>query len=391
MTTLYLPVEISTRELPWKKKFAIKCAQAGYRTIVGFKPLIQELACCDKNGIYFDKGYHAGKSDLLYSRLKEKNFTIISLDEEGAVDWTSGQSLNIRYPEELKDKVDYVLMWGQEQKNRFYRDAQNVIVSGHPRFNIQSLNETKAINPERILVITNASFGNNREGSDSIKQRYGSRIHGIDELIELDQIKVNKTNEVLKYFSAEYQVTLRIHPEEIIESYNFQTNGINLSHGSLYDDIKTHDLIIHFDSTVAIDVLGSQIPVISIMDSVTSKNDFTCPLPILASDYRPETLEQLYELVQMGRLHKNISDITVIERNFKPTDVNKFFEEIEPLFPYIKLSPVLNKKQRLTILKYQIKVTFNQIDDINSKKYFEFFNNIINPFSKLSNLYKIYE
>ena len=333
MTTLYLPVEISTREYPWKVIFAQKCAKAGYRTIIGYKPLIQELACSDKGGVYFDKGYHEGKSDALYATLKSNGFKIISLDEEGAVDWNNSQSLQVRYPKNLKDKVDYILMWGREQKNNFYKDIGNVLTTGHPRFKFAKSENHKAVMAKTMLIITNASFGNNHVGEDEIISRYGSRIKNIDSLLELDQTKVSTINEIARVLSNEYKVTLRIHPEENSESYKKSGLSINISKNPLDKDIKQHDIIIHFDSSVAIDVLGTNVPVISIAKILETKNEFLCPLPIMASDYIPDTLQELYEIIRSGYLRKIDKDLNKLERYFEPTDIDKFFNRVINLFP----------------------------------------------------------
>ena len=48
-----------------------------------------------------DKGYHAGVSEFMYSKIKKNNGIIINLDEEGAVDFSDNSTLKQRYSKKL--------------------------------------------------------------------------------------------------------------------------------------------------------------------------------------------------------------------------------------------------------------------------------------------------
>jgi len=90
-----------------------------------------------KGYIYLDKGYHKSVSEKIYVEVKKNNGIIVSLDEEGGVDYSDGSTLLGRYSKTLFENVDLTFLWGYKQyelvKNNMNKDSK-VVVTGHPRF-----------------------------------------------------------------------------------------------------------------------------------------------------------------------------------------------------------------------------------------------------------------
>ena len=304
---IYIPIEIGEREAHWKIELGEYLRKDGFKVIIGYKPLIQGLALRDQRIFYLDKGYHNPISDAFYKNLSKQHSKIISLDEEGAIDWNNGSSLKNRYPPELPTMVDWVFMWGEHQKTKYYLNAPNVLVTGHPRFARQS-NSAKTIGIDspnsskisKILLITNSSFGNNQQGLSSIKSKYQTRVEQLDDVIHFDNKKTSLTNELIKHLETDYNLTIRTHPEENKRAYKSSKSTTQFSCHSLEQDLAQNDLLLHFDSTVAIDALPYALPVISLTNIIADENsNFVCGLPVRVSDFKPFSLSNLYKIIAL--------------------------------------------------------------------------------------------
>ena len=107
---ILLPVEISSRELLSKILLSYKFAQKGYEIYIGNKQSINEFIKYTPGSIYFDKGYHKGVSEVLYDKLLNYKCSIVSLDEENAVDFKNFQQIDLRFPNHILPKFRLVCL-----------------------------------------------------------------------------------------------------------------------------------------------------------------------------------------------------------------------------------------------------------------------------------------
>ena len=64
---------------------------------------------------------------------------ILSLDEEGAIDFSDSSALNKRYSSGLFNEVNKVYFWGKAQFKKYGErsiDRKQSLITGHPRFQI---------------------------------------------------------------------------------------------------------------------------------------------------------------------------------------------------------------------------------------------------------------
>ena len=98
---IFIPIETTNREMLYKTFFCHYLAKKGFKCFLGSKHNINYLINNESNFLYLDKGYHLIQSDKLYKKIRKNNGTIVSLDEEGAVDFADGSTLQKRYSKNL--------------------------------------------------------------------------------------------------------------------------------------------------------------------------------------------------------------------------------------------------------------------------------------------------
>ncbi len=233
---IIIPVETPNRELIYKSQLASHLAHEGfdcYLTLKKFVPeLVENLSPC----IYFDKGFHPGVSEKIHKQIKDRKGFIVSLDEEGAVDFPDFSTLENRYSETLFRNADLVFMWGKKQRDHFQAkyqtlSSERVIVSGHPRFDhlIQKTRRTlqpviekiRAQYDSFILVNLNCGFGNNIKGDAFVRENYGPRVRHLAKIMAYDKFKLEEYLKLIRKLCAKtsHKIVVRPHPEESLAPY----------------------------------------------------------------------------------------------------------------------------------------------------------------------------
>ncbi len=195
---ILLPIEITKRELHSKTLLAFNFASEGCCVYLGDKHNILKLTNYLSPTVYFDKGYHRGVSEQIYSELDSNNASIVSFDEENAVDFKDFQQLNLRFPNNILNRFKLIYLWGDVQYkylegNRPNFDKSKVFTTGHPRFDLlrrdfhslynDDVDKYKLKYGKYILINTNFGLGNNIKGDDFTVSNYGTRFPQINELI----------------------------------------------------------------------------------------------------------------------------------------------------------------------------------------------------------------
>ena len=249
-------------------------ALKGFRCYLGRKSFINYLIKNLKGYIYLDKGYHKGVSEKIYVEIKKNNGIIVSLDEEGGVDYSDGSTLLGRYSTALFDNADLTFLWGNKQKELVENNMNNeakAVVTGHPRFELlkpefhylyqDEVDKIKKRFQDFILINTNMSFGNNIRGDEFVASNYGSRFKNIDQIVAFDKKKLEAYRSLIIELSQQLNKTivLRPHPEEdhsfYLDAFKKMTNIHVVYEGSVVPWILAADLMIHPDCTTAIESL----------------------------------------------------------------------------------------------------------------------------------------
>tara|TARA_B100001971_G_scaffold193521_1_gene198738 strand:- start:855 stop:2165 length:1311 start_codon:yes stop_codon:yes gene_type:complete len=271
---ILIPIETSSRELIYKVYLCHQLALKGFHCYLGRKSYINYLIKYLKRYIYIDKGYHKGVSDEIYETIKRNDGIIVSLDEEGGVDYSDGSTLLGRYSKTLFNNSDLTFMWGNNQyelvTNNMNKENK-VEVTGHPRFELlkpefhylyqDEVDKVKKRYQDFILINTNMGFGNNIKGDDFVTENYGGRFKNLDKIIAFDKKKLEAYRSLIIELSQKLNKTivLRPHPEEDHSFYFDVFKGRKNIHvvyeGSVVPWILASDLMIHPDCTTAIESL----------------------------------------------------------------------------------------------------------------------------------------
>jgi surface carbohydrate biosynthesis protein len=299
--TILLPVENAPRELLYKTALSARLANLGYRCFVGRKKEIRDLFGRVGPFIFIDKGYHEGVSESAYAAVKENGGHIVSLDEEGGVDYKDFSTIRKRYPAAVFAACDLVFLWGGAQLG-FLRTAipalpeERVVVSGHPRFELlkpehQGLyaREVRAITARYgpfILVNTNMGFGNNIRGDEFVRRNYASRIRNIEDKIQFDKRKITWFVELMRYLAETtgLNIVCRPHPEEKIATYSAALAGsrriFTVYRGSVVPWILGARNMIHPDCTTGVEAAMLGRPSISYLPRFDESLSTLLPLEL---------------------------------------------------------------------------------------------------------------
>lgn len=227
---------------------------------------------CMSDYVYLDKGYHSGESEKLYKIIKQNNGLIVSLDEEGGVDFADNSTLLNRYSNKFFSLVDFTFLWGFRQheliRDNFSNPAK-VEVTGHPRFEMlkpeyhylyrEEVDKIKNKYGSFLLVNTNMGFGNNIKGDHFVISNYGERVNKIDQIISFDKEKLSLYICLIKELSkkTKFNIVVRPHPEEDLQIYQKAfcdiKNIMIVRSGSVIPWLLATQQMIHPDCTTAIE------------------------------------------------------------------------------------------------------------------------------------------
>lgn len=294
---------------------------------MGNKSSIYHLIRSFRGYIYIDKGYHKDVSEELYRIIKQNDGIIISLDEEGGVDYADNSTILGRYTTALFASVDFTFFWGRKQyetvKHQIPTKAK-ALITGHPRFELLKpefhylyQDEVDAIKQrfqDFILVNTNMGFGNNIKGDDFVVANYGKRFKKIDQIIAFDKDKLKAYRSLLLELPDQLNKTiiLRPHPEEDKSFYlNAFKNCDNIKviyERSVVPWIIASDIMIHPDCTTAIESLIIGKNLISFLPEGYPK-DIVTKLPLESS----ECFTSKSDLFRYLKDHSSFSDMPKFE------------------------------------------------------------------------------
>ena len=298
MSNFLFPLETTARELDHKILMSILSVKEGRTVYVGDQQIIRTLSRILKGGVFYGKhlfGKPMFSDKQYYTRLKERNFKIVHLNEEGAV-WP-GAETEWKYLMKQSERPsilssdDFMAVWGEWQKNfneSYEEVSASIEVTGHPRFDLyrnKYLNyfaeDVKKIvdkYEDYILVNTAFSYANNGEDgvnfifkptisydANNIKhrqyrfKRWKNQMFSIADLVNLiHDISIKFPNK---------KIILRPHPSENTSYYEqiFQNidNVFVVYSGAVAPWILGCKLLIHNGCTTAIEATLANKPVIN--------------------------------------------------------------------------------------------------------------------------------
>ncbi|MCP3029956.1 hypothetical protein LF817_01240 [Halobacillus sp. A1] len=287
--TLYIPIEIKSRELESKLLFAYYATKQNYRVIIGEQLAVEKSLSSFAQGIFFSKGYPHSHRKRIISKAKKLGHEIVEMDEEGLIFHNSIDYLKTRMKEDVLKMVSQEFCWGDYQRDliraAYPRISSKCTSTGSLRFDLlkpkfRSLyeDETGRLRKkygEFILINTRFTLYNHINGkkkaekgshTDYIRQLY---VHFI-EMIK----KLRKTY-------PQFKLVIRPHPAEDFQSYRraFSTDpNVHIIHeGNVIHWILASKLVIHNGCTTGIEASILDKPVISFKPVQSKLYDVALP------------------------------------------------------------------------------------------------------------------
>jgi surface carbohydrate biosynthesis protein len=348
MTSVYLPIEVSRREVVSKSLLASSLATAGHDVYI-FQSDFFDRAGWPGPGIYIGKNVFrsAPPHDLsFYKRMKQSNISVWHLDEEGGIYLGDSESewrnfLSRRYDPLSLDKDDKVLAWGDWQAEFFAQQGLSapMHVTGHMNFDICRPKYAEALSSfdfeqtggasDYILINTRFALSNAPVIGDT-HLIHSAVIRGFfDRNLMFDKIVVDghlyydfiEMIFALSKRLPDRQIVLRPHPAEDAESYRRLFSPIDnvlvTGDGDVGSWIRRASCIVHNGCTTAIQAIVAGKPVITYMPRLDDPRTTAC-LPnsvgIIAKDLK--TVVKLIEKGQnthdAGHWHRTISELDTI-------------------------------------------------------------------------------
>lgn len=316
---LLFPMEILNRELDFRLFQAVKSAREEARIFIGQYDAMYRAAETMRHGLYVGKNIRPSSekqsdaSHKMHSRLdtlRERGFRLMHLDEEGAV--MAGEE--DRWKQWLLRRLDvcsldaneYACTWGDYQRD-FYRSLnppckENVQTTGHPRFDLYKpkhrafydadVQRIKNTYGEYVLINTNFSFVNNRNGSRvSFSSRFfygdpkegSARLDHIHHWAHTSRTLINFVTLVMR-LSIEMphlNFVIRPHPSENVNYYLsiFEASkNVHVVHeGSVGPWLLASKALIHDGCTTAIEAHFCDVPVINYKSERDERYDLMLP------------------------------------------------------------------------------------------------------------------
>ncbi len=137
----FIPIEIKNRDYLSRLLIAYHAAEKGYNVCLGSKSQIDTLVKTSRAGIYLGLVTTKTYSNF-YKKLKERNFKIFVIDEEGLITFDDKMYLDLKVSEDSLINIENLFTWGQEHRNiiskKFPHYADRILSTGTPRFDLFS-------------------------------------------------------------------------------------------------------------------------------------------------------------------------------------------------------------------------------------------------------------
>jgi surface carbohydrate biosynthesis protein len=310
---ILFPIETIGRELDFKLLLAGMYVSKEKNIYIGQHDYLYSLSKYMDGGLYLGKNMFLRKSNggwiNRHSKLKNRGFSMVHLDEEGAVYWGEEEEWRRRLSRRLDvnaiDNNDFICTWGNFQKS-YYQDSieindEQIITTGHPRFDLlkdkyrgiykNDVEEIKEKYGEFFLVPTAFQWFNNPFGNaDTFSQRVGYDVTDDESRKRYigywsycgktfsDYVKM-VTHISIKF--PHKNIIIRPHPSEGIDIYNQAFSGVKNVHvvreKGVMPWIISCELLIADGCTTAIEAYISGTPVIIYQPNDEKEHDMFLP------------------------------------------------------------------------------------------------------------------
>lgn len=339
MTTVFIPIESTRRELDYKINLARLFCNEGLDVVLGNPLFIRdELKYKNYKAIFIEKG--ANPEPSYYKSLLEKGIFLYDLSDEGAT--KPVYSINYQPAIDSLKCMRNIFLWGEAQKcdlldrNPDKELAQKYNIIGSPAFDLcveKYKTFHKGLTPKELpksYILVNTNFGcyqsyTIREHLDACTTISPSSIQHISDSFEKEKKQFPVFKEWLCYIIESFpnQIFLiRPHPTEILENYEKEfgkyKNVIVSKEGNANQLIASAKLVLHKDCSTAMQSYLMGVPSISLGGQKLHKTYEQWPLAFSAL---PKTCEHAKRLVEDIFVTGQWSEDIKVEINTKATKI----------------------------------------------------------------------
>lgn len=318
--TVYIPVEIKSRELYGKMILASYFIKNGLEVVIGEHGYVRDCALKSRNGIYIEKDMYHIRAKL-FKELKKRDFYIVAWDEEGLVTSGATKFTSYQLDKESMELCDLLITWGDFQREKMIEYAPEIayktISLGNPRLDLlrkdseliyrDKVNKLRRKYGSFILINSNFDLITNPHAFKDAKRAL--QTHQEDYKACLDHLKsvMNAERKIFPFFvnaierlaqKTDYTIIIRPHPNEDGKIWKAKFGSYkNVKITKKYDAntwIKAASLIVHNTCTTGIESYLGRTPVITLEPN--HENRFSNELTNLISR-SVVTNEELVEVV----------------------------------------------------------------------------------------------
>lgn len=423
MSNFLFPIETTARELDQRIMMAVLSAKKNRKIIVGEQQFLRNLSFVMKNGVFFGKhlfGKHKFSDQNYYKRLKKNGFSVIHLNEEGAI-WPGNENdwkkiMEFDEKPSVLDNKDYLLEWGDYQKD-FYENLEphntNIIATGHHRFDlykekfIQYFDDDKKVINDKygnfILVNTSTSWPNNGDGGNKFtfkKTMFYNPDNKEDRIFRFGKW-VNQTRDianlvelinVISLTFPEKKIIIRPHPSENSQTYKdiFQNiKNIEIVYeGTPTGWLLACDMLIHASSTTAIEAAFANKPIINYKPYGTNQYDVKIPCLLGYECSSPENAIEYINKYAGKEFKHDFNQLPEYAKNMLKNFTMDSFESILHVLEKADYQPISD--QNISTIKLKLMAFANEFYHLLKKTYL-FFNNRLGSYKDFNKRFEKFD
>lgn len=334
---VFFTTETIARELDWQLWVAAVLAERGVPSVIGTVPALTTAARYADGGTVVGRLFEPafpGVDLSVYRHFKERGFTFVHLDEEGAVfqgdeaRWR--RTLDRRLDTQVLSMDDVICTWGSFQADHYRGQHANdsrsprprVHTTGHPRFDLykpgfreffsdSAARVAKLVGGDYVLLNTNISIANHGQGlkyvfskragfdpTDSRRQQDHLDHWAYATQVFTSLVRLAHTISVER---SDLKVVVRPHPSESLETYQTilgQLGNIVVTREEAVGGwIASTRAVIQHSCTTAIECATAGVPVIDYCPVRDARYDKALPDAVALPCETPQAvLDQLRRL-----------------------------------------------------------------------------------------------
>ncbi|PLT35479.1 surface carbohydrate biosynthesis protein [Bacillus sp. V5-8f] len=336
---LYLPLEVTTRELDAKLLLTYYCVKQNINIILAEQKKLAGIKDCLPKGIYLSKGYAGPVNRNRIRNAKKLGHIAVELDEEGLI-CNPKSYLKNRVPEQHFNVLDQIYCWGNLQKSTLvkgYGSSDKLFLTGHPRFDLLQ-KKFRGLYNDEVKKLKN-DFGN----FILINTRFAKRTKS--KFIQTLYEHFIRMIKVLCQTYPNHKIVIRPHPMENVDSYKNEfkndKNVIVVHEGNIVKWNLAANIVIHNGCTTGIEAFLLERPVISYMP-ITSE-EHTDENVANELSHKATNLDDLLSLINSFLSDgKNNSTFEQQDIGKKREILSNYYASMDGTFAYEKILRLIN-------------------------------------------------